>query len=317
MPDSNTPLLNRRKVVKIAQETTIGTAIAAGSATVLPFALTDIKCVPDDFTADGDRMLQGNYLGSYPNIIGVKTGTVSFKMEWHAQLNETALMTTLLNSCGFSDYSSGVGYSLRHTLGDMETCTLYVYEDGRLKGIRGAMGSFNLSAENGKRFYLEFEFKGSWINPVDAALPTVDPTNSATAPVVAKTCTLDWGGGTAVGSFPQVANFSLDLAAEVNPRQAMSDDNGVQNFYVEEFDPSITLDPEARLVAGFDAYGIYSGATLTDVNLICTIPGTTSTKTLAFGDCQVVGIGDDERDKKLVDSLTLKPVEPGEIFLDL
>jgi hypothetical protein len=55
------PLLERKKLVKLIEETTAGTMET--SPTLLPENIYDVKCEPGDFFSEGERMPDGNYLG--------------------------------------------------------------------------------------------------------------------------------------------------------------------------------------------------------------------------------------------------------------
>jgi hypothetical protein len=63
------------------------------------------------------------------------------------------------------------GVRYKPTSGPFETVSLYLYMDGKLHKLLGAMGTFNFTATAAKTVIINFEFTGTFVDPIDAAMP--------------------------------------------------------------------------------------------------------------------------------------------------
>lgn len=291
MAEPYSPLLGRKKQVGLTEESVSGTAatVTAGIAA----NCYNIKAEPGDFFADGKRQPQGNYIGSVPSIAGKTMGTISYTME----VLGGGPFLLHLTGCGYKA-STGT-YAPSSTMSDRKTWTVVVWEDGRRKQLNGASCTVKLKGSNGNgsKLTAEFNWSGVWVTPIDEAMPARAPIT--TTPYMCKGMTATIGAA----AFANVANFEIDLGAEVEERQSITAASGIAHYLVTDIDPKITLDPEARLVANMDAYGLMKAGTTFALILAFTNGSTTLTITAAAAQRQKVSDG--ERDKKLTDAIEL------------
>jgi len=286
---TNPPLASRRKLVGATIETTSGN-MATVTAALAGTVIYDAVASPDDFYGDGQRQPQGHYQGTTPAVIGVQTGKLTFRTE----LIHSDALLTLLQGCGF-----GLSLSVATPESDLasrKTLSMKLWEDGRVKALAGCSGTVTIEAQAGKRVFANWEFTGVWQPVVDAALPAMAPIANAGYRAASMTLTL---GGAATA---QLDGFSLNLNNEVAPRQTVANAQGVQNYIITERAPVLTIEPEARLVAQSDAYGLLLSGATAAVNLVLT-DASANTLTIGAPKAQRIAITDTDRDKKLVDSI--------------
>jgi len=290
MPDNNPPLLTRRRLVGYAIEVTKGTLVAPTTGIAAP--CYDVRMAPDGWFGDGERRPAG-HLGTVLSAKGAKRGKCTFRME----LVPGSPFTDLIKACGYVVTEGVAVPTSNFTL--QKTVTLYVWEDGRVKKMKGCAGNFTLTATNGARIFVEFEFTGLWVAPADAAMPAYTPVNSIGYRSANATFTV---GGAAL---PQIATWTFNSNNTVDARETVEDDAGLLHYFIGDRGPTITMDPEARKVAHHDAYGIMDAMTLQALSL--SFPGPASgVFKIVSPKAQRVELEDGERGAKTTDSVTFQ-----------
>ena len=99
-----------------------------------------------------------------------------------------------------------------------------------------------------------FEFSGVWQAVVDAALPAYAPATRAPLRLQGGTWTL---GGESI----KIGKYSLDMGNVVVPRLDVDSAGGIIYSMITDFDPTLSIDPEADLVAGYDFNGLWLAGT--------------------------------------------------------
>jgi len=230
------PLLTRRRVLAVKAEVTPGTAVDL-TATEAAFNAFDTKINPNiEFVERPGQSSLSPLTGSH----GGESGQVSFRVE----LSQSANLTVLLTGCAMA-LDSG---AYKPASGSTTTLTIGVYENGLLKRLRGAMGTFVMNFEAGKPVSLEFTFTGIWEAPSDVTIlaptyPSYDPPRLADSSIL-------------IGAWaPKFATMSIDRGNEVVLREDPSDPSGYCAAHVTGWKITGSIDPEAGLVATNDPYG--------------------------------------------------------------
>lgn len=248
------PLLTRKKVIKVALETTKGTKVA-GTQALLVFDLDIHPTAPFE-----ERKGPGLYLGHpIAGVVNELSGECSFKTELRADGSGgmEAGLAILLQACGFKKTAE-----VYNICSDHKNISIDVWEDGVKKGLAGAAGKVTLEGETGKRMFCNFTFSGIWQAVTDGALPANAP--STTKPMMIKGGTFTLGGESI-----KIGKFSLNNGANVINRADVDAASGIAYAMITDFDgPMLSMDPEADLVAGYDYNGLWLAGTEAAVSLI-------------------------------------------------
>ena len=242
------PILTRRRVLAAAQESTPGDAETL-DATDAVFNVFDPDMSPD--IAFEERPGQAGF-SPLPGVPGARGGSVTFACEIHGSGDgedpAPAWAKVFLPACGFVE-SDGV-FSPESKPPDMDgantqTLTIGLYEDGRLRMLRGCMGTFVLVLSSGKIARIEFTFTGIWVDPSDVELLAPDYPTVAPLRFAAGTITLDlWT--------PRVAEIRIDCGNTVILREDATDESGYSTALITGRRITGSLDPEGVLVVTDD-----------------------------------------------------------------
>ena len=245
-------LLARKRVLAAKIETTVGTPIALAGADAA-FNVFDATIQPTiEFVS---RMGQASF-GSITGSVGAASGTLSFRTELFGDGagGIPGWASTLLPACGFTlstdtflPRSEAPGLSVK-------TLTMGLYEDGVFKSIRGAVGNCVATIEPGKPVNLNWTFTGAWVTPTD--VPLIAPTYPTRLPIRASSSTVT------LGAFaPCFSSMTIDFGNQIVPRTCAASANGIHSYIITNRLPVGTLDPEAKLVAGYPTYGEWINST--------------------------------------------------------
>jgi hypothetical protein len=295
-------LLKRKTILAAAEETTAYTAetLASGDS---DFNLYDVATSP---TVELLERRPGDGFSPLASVSGLQSGQMSFRADFHGAGDGTApgWADLFLPACGFvktvntfapvsaPPYESGSDLGVR-------TLTMGAYEDGRLKQLRGAMGNFRIMLETGKPAMVDFNYTGAWTGASDATLPS--PTYPTQKPLrfAASTFTI---GGTAVC----VQSVTIDVGNEVVLRecQSASDASGFKGALVTNRTITITVNPEADLVANYDPHGDWEDGTERALSIV--LSDASDTVTIAIPKAQVTSCGEGDRNGIRTDEITFQ-----------
>lgn len=278
------PLLTRKSVLAAKIETTVGTAIAL-SASDGACNIYDAKMTPD-ITAD-DRIGQGSF-SRIPSVPGAYGGTCTFKTDLVGGSTDPFWGTVFLPACGY--VGSGGAYSPvtgpPGGAGGVKSLTIGLYENGRVRKMRGCMGNAVFRMTAGKPVMVEFTFRGIFDTPADATI--LAPTYPTTRPLKFVSSSL------AIGSWsPQVSEVVLDLGNNVILREDSSDPSGYVSAIITDMQPKGTMDPEAALVATDDPYGDWLG--IVEAALAISLGTTDAGVDFDAPKCQITKVDDGDR----------------------
>lgn len=297
MAATGDPLNVRRKLVGMTIETTSGTAETPAAALANTQVLS-VTCQPTGIFDGGESRPVGQHGGAGPRTKTVQGGTLSMT----TRMRHADATLSLLQLCGFvlSGTSSEIATATWADLSQRETGTFYVWESGRLKRLHAANGTATIKPASGSGgpVHIDWEFSGIFTMMSDVSMPS-DPTLTTVAYRNAGlTFTL---AGSAI---PQISDWELNLGAEVAMRQDVTVDAGIHRYQVEDGSPMLTIDPEARLVASYDAYGKLLAGTKEAGQIV--LSDGTNNLTIDMPVCQRIDMPGGEREKKLTDNAQLE-----------
>lgn len=179
----------------------------------------------------------------------------------------------LFEACGYAESigadggSSSVVYEPAST--GQKSITIYLYDiqtDGssnsRLHKITGARGSWRLTAEAGQKALIEWTFQGKYNVPEDVATPGSATFEDTKAPIVnSANLTLN-SVSTLIAQ-----SLELDAGVPVSQRDDINDSTGLKGFDLGKRTPSGSLDPESVLLATYDFWSDWVGATARELSM--------------------------------------------------
>ena len=219
---------------------------------------------------------------------------MTFKVDcqWDGTSTPPPWATVFFPACGWVDSTSVFTPRSEYTGSNVKTLTMGCYEDGLFKSIAGAMGNFTGRFTSGKVVVIEFEFMGVWQAPTDVAI--IEPTYPTDDLYRYAGATTTWGG---VDQCVHEAVFNS--GNNVILRECPDTAAGYVSAAITDRTPTITIDPEAALVATDDRYGDWIAPTIGAFSLA--IP---STMTWSAPKAQIMNVQEGERDKLQTDTIT-------------
>ena len=267
---SSTPLLWRRRVIAAREEATPGVAIALGAA-YGRFNVFNPEVQPD--IGFEDREGQGGFspLAGVPSARGA---TVTFRVELAGTGQPSDPVPpwadVFLPACGWveaagvfspSSLPPGAAGAATHTI------TIGLYLDGKLKRLRGCMGTFRLVMTAGVPIAVEFTFTGVWDTPEAAAL--VAPNYPDTQPLRFAQAEITLGGpGSGSGVWhPTLQEITIEAGNEVQLREDPEDESAWQCAMITGRRVTASLNPEATLIAAKDLHTEWVERTIQELSI--------------------------------------------------
>jgi hypothetical protein len=286
---STRPILSKTKVVKVLAETTIGIYIAATQA--IYFEDSKMVCTGPFIPRNGD----GKYLGhGQPGVIGELSGkfTGSCEMRGNGTTGCEAGLAILLQCCRL--VKSTEVYQIHSNHANDKTCTIEMWESGRKKCLTGASGTFKIKGSNGGRIMLDFEFQGSWVAPIDEAIPTWTP--STDKPFMAK-----GGVFTLATNAIKISEFEFDMGCVLVPRRDIVATSGINYVLAANAEPMFSCDPEAHLISSYDYHGLWLAGT--EAAVVLTVQNAITKCTISLPKLQYREVPEEDRDGILIHRL--------------
>lgn len=237
------PLLRRVRTLAAAIETTPGTAETLDAADGA-FNVYNAIIQPSIDTETREGQGGFGYLNGVP---GGRMGTATFRTDLHVGASQPNWASIFLPACGWVGTSIYTPRS--EALGtNVKSLTLGLYENGLLKQLRGAVGTFQIVLPTGRMGYIDWTFTGVWDGVTDTAI--IEPVYPTTLPLRAAGGTVTYGGVA-----QKVESVTIDAGNSVIMREDPNVDEGYISGLVTNRLPIITANPEAELVATEDRYG--------------------------------------------------------------
>lgn len=134
--------------------------------------------------------------------------------------------------------------------------TAGLFQDGLLKQIHGARGTWSLSASVDGILMVEFDFQGVYSGVSDTALLSGISYESVTPPAF-----LGLSFNLASFTTATFTAFKLACGNTIAERPDVTDAKGIKSFFVTDRAPTGNVDPELCLVATHDFYGRFVAGT--------------------------------------------------------
>jgi hypothetical protein len=245
-------LLSRLSVLAAKVEATPGTAESLTNAE----AAFNIMNAEMNANIDvSTRPIQGSFR-KLPGVPGMRTATCTFSIELigTGAGGVPTWATVFLAGCGIVN-SAGVLTPRNEAPGtNVKTLTIGLYENGRRKLMRGAVGNVVFEYVPGQAVMMNFTFTGVWAGVSDTAI--LAPTYPTLSPIRAAS------GAATINSVVQTfASCSFDVGNVVAIRPSVANVEGATYGIITDRTPTITIDPEATVATGNDIFADWIAGT--------------------------------------------------------
>jgi hypothetical protein len=254
-------MLTRRRIIAARIEDQEGTAEA--------ITAVDTGIIAIDPKFDGDIKMYDrsnvklNTLSKLQQIPGQQMGTISFKAELKgagAAYSSTVkpALSPYLRACGFAETVDSTAGAEKVTYlpasSGVPSLTIWLYEDGAVRKLRGARGTVSFSGKAGEPVMADFKFSGVYDGSPAAAMVT--PTLEASTPPVLLNAALTLDEYSAV-----FETFSVDMGNDIQMRPSANDETGYLSAMLTDRKPVGKLDPEMVLPDEYDFMGNWQNGT--------------------------------------------------------
>jgi hypothetical protein len=244
------PRYQRNMVLLTKVETTNGTEAVPSASTDGVLIAENVDITPLDITY-AERNLLLPYFGGSQSLLATMNTKISFSCELTGSgtAGTSAPWGTILQGCATGQASLSAPVRIEHTpvSTGLKSLTIYLYDDGVLHKLVGAMGNAKLSAKIGETPKIMFDFLGTYAAVTAVALPSPTltawkvPLPMAKANVVDLTvgCTYATGALTGGTVFPSTGidmdfgNRSTFLTNLSNERAEITDRSSTCSFELE------------------------------------------------------------------------------------
>lgn len=284
------PRLSQRKLLQIGVE-----AVAKGTlaSTFYDLQVWDLEIKPtSEIIIRRDTGLTTGVTANSGVNDGTQTGECSFTA-YMITTGSNAFVSGIAHAIqGCGTLESTATYTPESDHADQKTVSIKVYEDGKLKSMKGCCGNFTWS-QDGNLVTFKFEFNGVWIAPTDAALPATCAW-STRAPH-------SWGNASSTFTIDtnaiRISTFEFNTGNTIAPRMHMGQP---LYYFATKREPTFKCDPETALVADYDFYGKRQAGTAIAIAMVITDGTDVVTLTIAKlvitemdnGDREGIGIED-------------------------
>jgi hypothetical protein len=238
-------LLSRLSVLAAKVEATPGTAETLAAADAA------FNVMNAEMNANIDvstRPIQGSFR-KLPGVPGMRTATCTFSLELigDGAGGVPTWATTFLSACGLVNTTGTLTPRNENPGTNVKTLTIGLYEAGRRKLMRGAVGNVVFEFVPGQPVMMNFTFTGVWVGVTDTAI--LAPTYPTLAPIRAA------NGAATINSVVQTfSSCSFDVGNVVAIRPSVANDEGATHGIITDRTPTFTIDPEATVASGNDIW---------------------------------------------------------------
>lgn len=282
------PLMKRLRVLAAKVETTVGTAESLTSSEGA-FNAYNVMIQPEP--AFEQREAQGQF-GVLSAIPGALSAVATFRTDLgYDGTNVPSWASVLLPGCGYVN-SAGTFTPRSEAPGtNVKTLTIGCYLNGVYKSIAGAVGNFTLVFPTGRMAYIDWEFRGVWVQPTDTAI--IAPTYPTHATLRAASMTTTFNSVTFCAE-----NITFNSGNEISIIQCQTG-NGFRNGIITDRLPTVTSNPESVLIATQDRFAPLLTATEQALSLAIG-----SAITITATKAQIVNNQEGDREKIVIDELS-------------
>ena len=294
------PLLSRLSVLAAKVETTPGTMESLAGADAA------YNVMNAEFSANIDvstRPIQGSFR-KLSGVPGQRLATCTFSIELvgTGAGGVPTWATVFLAGCGLVNTTGTITPRNEAPGANVKTLSIALFEAGRVKRMRGAVGNVVLEFTPGQAVMANFTFTGVFDSIADVAI--LAPTYPTLAPIRCSS------GAATINSVSQVfSSCSFDVGNTLTVRPTIANAQGALHGIVTDRTPIITIDPEASLLAGNDIWGDWTGATTRAFSLA--FEDAADSITLAAPAVQRMTISNGDREGLRLDTQTLQCCRDG------
>mgnify|MGYP000863722754 CR=1 FL=1 len=239
--------LKRRSLILAKIESTYGTdPTPTGSANAILAMDPNIK---ETFEAVERPQLAS--MSIKPSLGAKRFAEITFKTELigSGTAGTAPRLGALLKACAFAEtVSVGSSVTYNPVSSPTSSITVYLYLDGMLHKLTGAVGTVKLSLEAGKTGVLDFSFKGIYNAPTDTTLATPTFETTVDSVPIVKSSSLTYNANSSL----YVNKADMDIANTIALRPSVNATNAVAGFQVTSRKPNISIDPEVESIATID-----------------------------------------------------------------
>jgi hypothetical protein len=240
-------------------ESTAGTENAPGAADI--FIVFDPMFTPT--IEMNDRNPVAVHLSPFPGVPGVRSGKMTFEVELRGRAALSSLIGSdvdygdALLACGMAMTSnaSSVIYKPSST---SSTASIALFMDGKCFRLWGAAGNVKFIMADGKPVRAQFEFTGSDFAVVDSALISAAVETTLPPVFMGATATISHASSSLAMC---IESMEVDSGNTVALRKCASATSGHASAIITERATSITMNPEAVVVATLDFFGYWRSGT--------------------------------------------------------
>jgi hypothetical protein len=238
--------------------------------------------------------------GNLASIPAGIMGTATFRTEMPYNGTDIPNWASILfPACGVVG-SSGVFKPLLEAPGaNVKTLTIAKYMDGKRRQLRGCMGTFQFLWTTGELAYIDWTFTGIWDG--ETAQSMLTPTYPSVPPLRVA------GGATtfaSVAACMQSLTFNIgNVVTGLQCNNGSSNTSGFEYFMVSRRTPTITGDPQSKLIATQDRMNQMLTSVEAAFSVSIAAPSA-SAITLAAPRAQIVSNTEAEREGIAIDQIT-------------
>lgn len=295
-------LARRLSQLGATQETTMGTNVLSSTTAALAnLTVLNATIEPESFFSETEREAIGTAQDSLRAAVGKQAGRFSFECEVPTYGTVASNPVLLLSTMAGMSVAAAVA-TMESSVAERKTWSMKLWEgqsaasnESRIKALYGCAADMTLIFEVGKAVRAQFAGMGCWSAVADGTLPS-DATH--TLPLVARGMTVTIGG-TAIA---EMSKIEVRLRNRVEMVDSLQSSTGYKFAYIAGTQtPLITVDPNARLVATLDHYGLLLAGT--PAAMVISVTDGTRTLQVDVGAAQRINIGDGERTGLRTDSI--------------
>ena len=239
-------MLKIREAIAVKIQTAHGTA-----ATPSPTSEA-VLCSNLSFSYVDSRMLDRNIVkntkGKLAQVYGGSLGQVTFDVELKGSGTAGAgpEIAACLVACGMAEtIVASTSATYTPATANQQYATIYFYQDGVLRSLEDAVGTFSLNLEAGSFGTASFTFTGHLGTPSDTAFPSTAYDASVPVPVI--------GGAFTIGGYSaSITKLAIDRGNNIVKPASYSASDGYGQIRILDWDCTGSFDPSAELLATKD-----------------------------------------------------------------
>ena len=205
-----------------------------------------------------------------------------------AGLGETIVAST---SVAYAPVSSG-----------FESITIYRYYDGKLRKYTGCVGNLAMAQDTGDFTVFTYTLVGHLVSETDVALATLTFADAVPIPAIAGTFTFDSYNAI-------IGNLSFDLGNAVAQAVDYNGSDGYGTIRITDRNVTGSFDPEDVLVATYDFWSEFTGATTAAMSTAALGPAAGNQIALTFPALKLTNVSPGDRDGILTRAIEFSAVE--------